>query len=179
VTVDNKNGMEELLNFLRAAGHRHLVHFAANLDSHDGRERLRAFENFIHKHPEMKGEVMTGEPKREGGRNLLESYLFQHVGRLPDSFVCFNDAMAMGVLHRLNEKGIALRNPHQITGCDDDIYSQYVGLTTLRMPMVRIGQEAANLVYSRLAKKDGVRPAHPQHVVLDLQLMSRGLRQLP
>jgi DNA-binding LacI/PurR family transcriptional regulator len=58
-----------------------------------------------------------------------------------------------------------------VTGCDDEDSASAVGLTTLHMNMVNVGQEAARLIYRALNNREARQPA--EHVVIDMQVKVR------
>ena len=75
-----------------------------------------------------------------------------------DAIVASNDGMAIGVLHALEEAGIAVAEQVAVTGFDD---AEEAGLTTpqlttVRQPFAKIGQQAARNVVEWM--QTGTRP---------------------
>jgi LacI family transcriptional regulator len=69
---------------------------------------------------------------------------------LPDCVFAVTDVMAVGALARLRAGGIAVPGGAAVAGFDDisTLRDVYPPLTTVRLPLQRMGQMAANLVLS-------------------------------
>jgi LacI family transcriptional regulator len=82
--------------------------------------------------------------KRRTVQHLEESKV------MPDAFLCFNDMIAAGVMTALRERGLSVPQEVAVTGFDDVPMSEYMGLTTIRVPGFEIGEEAMRLLFMRL-----------------------------
>lgn len=67
-------------------------------------------------------------------------------GRIPRVLVCGNDAIAMGVMNRLQQIGLSIPKDVAVIGFDDDPESKYLSpaLTTVRQPLEDMGAAAAS-----------------------------------
>ncbi|MEO6846106.1 MAG: LacI family DNA-binding transcriptional regulator [Chthoniobacterales bacterium] len=101
---------------------------------------------------------MEGRPNQLFSQNDLTEHhydfgkaLFQS-GALPDAMMCTNDAAAFGVFNAAHEMGIRIPLDLALTGADDDEYGKYpmFCLTSLRMDMFNISEEAVNTLVNRL-----------------------------
>jgi LacI family transcriptional regulator len=89
-----------------------------------------------------------------------------------DAVVCANDELALAVLHHLTGAGVRVPDDLAITGWDDVMAARYVrpGLTTVRQPVRKIGELAAERLHARVT---GAGPAL-EPVVLPTELVLRG-----
>ena len=78
-------------------------------------------------------------------------------GPLPDCVFAVNDVMAMGALARLRAGGLQVPADIALAGFDDigTLRDVYPPLTTVRLPLKRMGEMAASLV---LAEADASQP---------------------
>ena len=80
-------------------------------------------------------------------------------GERPDAVLALSDVCATGVLAELRERGIDVPGEIAVAGFDDIPLAADLapGLTTARMPLLRMGAEAVGLALSR--QEDG--PSEP------------------
>ncbi|MHA6629415.1 LacI family DNA-binding transcriptional regulator [Pseudonocardia sichuanensis] len=117
----------------------------------------------------------------EGGFDYDQSYaavraLLSGPDR-PTALFCQNDVMAHAALNAAVAEGVDVPGALSVVGCDDVPVSGWerMALTTVRQPLVRIAQVAAELLLDRLA--DAGRP--PRHEVLPVELVTRGTTAPP
>jgi len=69
--------------------------------------------------------------------------------------MCFNDTIAIGLVHACHQQGISVPENLSITGFDNITFSAFTcpPLTTLDQPKYSIGNEAAHLLLDLLGKK--------------------------
>ncbi|MFH0881004.1 MAG: substrate-binding domain-containing protein, partial [Lentisphaerota bacterium] len=170
VTMNNRSGFRSLMDHLRAKGRRDFLHVGGPADVFDAQERKLVFKEYVDEHAaDIKGRMMETLQTMQGGREVIQRHLQGQVQ--PDAIIAVNDLAAMGALQALQEQGIRVPEDVAVTGCDDDTASGIIGLTTLRMPMVELGCQAARLLFDRINKTADIEQAH--HVALDFTLMSR------
>jgi LacI family transcriptional regulator len=149
VTVNNERAIERAMTHLQELGCRRVIHLAGPSGVFDARERRRAFENFCRMNRVIQGHVVHGEETRHEAVSALMEFLDKSRGK-PDAIVTYNDDMAVGVVRALREKRIRVPEDVCVTGCDDEQPAELLGLTTLHMPMVELGEEAARLLFGRI-----------------------------
>jgi len=88
---------------------------------------------------------------------------------LPDTFVCANDELALGLLAELRDAGVDVPGRVRVSGWDDVMAARYAGLTTVRQPMRELGATAARLLDELIS---GTR-THPRHELLSTELVVR------
>lgn len=86
--------------------------------------------------------------------------------------VAANDAVAIGVLKRAREAGIAVPSELSVIGFDDISWAELVfpALSTVRQPLAKLGESAVSLLQRRLDAPNG----DPQAVVLGVEFVERG-----
>lgn len=90
----------------------------------------------------------------------------------PAAIFVTTDRKAMVVVHRLLERGVRIPEDIAIVGYDDIPYAActQVPLTTVAIPMRRMGELAAEILFDRL---DGVGSSEPRQVLLLPELVIR------
>jgi LacI family transcriptional regulator len=90
----------------------------------------------------------------------------------PSALFVTTDRQAMGVIHRLLEGGLPIPGDIAVVGYDDIPYAActQVPLTTVAIPMRRMGQLSAEILFDRL---DGVRPSEPRQELVPPELVIR------
>ena len=99
--------------------------------------------------------------------------LIEHPGQ-PTAVFITADHQAVGVLHRLRERGVSVPSDMAVVGHDDIRYAEFmeVPLTTVALPKYEIGQRAARILLERIENKD-TPPDMLQQVLLKPKLIVR------
>ena len=87
--------------------------------------------------------------------------------------LCFNDLLAYGLVQEFAQAGVEVPERISVIGFDDIPNSQYItprGLTTLRQPIVKIGQRALEMTVDLINQR--IQPG--AHVRIPLELVIRG-----
>lgn len=170
VTVDNEGAVEKAMDHLAEQGCRRIVHLAGVQSSYDARERRRGFENCCRRQPGIEGRVVLGGLTSPRAVGELMPHFKSARGR-PDAVFAFNDDMAIATVKALRSEGLRVPDDVAVVGCDDEHAAEIMGLTTLHMPMVELGEEAAGLLFDRIEGKS-LRVVARQSV-LDMPLIVR------
>lgn len=95
-------------------------------------------------------ELMLAQPRYLDAYAATDSI----IERLPDAIICINDIMTMGIIKRLNEKGVAIPDDVSVMGFDDVMFSKLTSpsLTTVRQPIKEICEKTVELLESMLAE---------------------------
>jgi len=98
----------------------------------------------------------------------------------PTALVCYNDMMAIGILHALHARGMQVPEQVSKTGFDNITFSAYTSppLTTFDLPKRTIGEQAARLVLGLLDPEDDRAP-HPKIQTLQGSLLVRATTGRP
>jgi DNA-binding LacI/PurR family transcriptional regulator len=88
----------------------------------------------------------------------------------PTAVFAASDTQAIGVLEAARALGIDVPGELSVIGFDDVEVAAYVGLTTVRQPLLESGRRGATLLLELLARR---RPAEPLRELLPLELVVR------
>jgi DNA-binding LacI/PurR family transcriptional regulator len=135
------------------------------------RDRLvgaaRALEGIDMDKPAILSEpAMTTTAGQAAARRLLD------LKRAPSAVFCANDMMAIGLLNELLRVGVKVPGELAVVGYDDIelAATAAVPLTTVRQPLLELGQTAAELL---LAETEGAEGHTHQQIVLTPELVIR------
>jgi LacI family transcriptional regulator len=150
IMPENAAGAEALARALVALGHRSFAVLAGPRSLLTAHDRLRGFAAglaswSVDLDPRR---VVHGEFTRDGGYEAMSGLLA--AGVRTDCVFAVNDVMAVGALARLRAEGIRAPDDIAVAGFDDilTLRDVYPPLTTVRLPLKRMGEMAANLVFS-------------------------------
>ncbi|MEZ5092039.1 LacI family DNA-binding transcriptional regulator [Nocardioides sp.] len=165
VSIDDERAARIGLQHLLDLGHRRIAYVGGSatepLDFSTPRARLRGYRSTL---------TTAGIPLRAEyetyGHFTIEGG-FEAGGELlsledpPTAIFCASDEMAIGVLSAARERGVSVPGQLSVMGIDDHLLARYIGLSTVRQPVVEQGQIAArNLLevirQRRLAPSDRV-----------------------
>ena len=151
-------------------GHKHIGIIAGELSKTTAKTR---YEGFVHAMQEAgliinPNWVMEGFFEPEDGYECMNKILRQDT--LPTAVFCCNDVMALGAISAITEKGLRVPDDISIIGYDNIHSSRFYAppLTTIHQSKSRLGAQAVNLLFERIANKDNERETieiHPELVV--------------
>ena len=154
ILPENAAGAEALARALVALGHRHFAVLAGPRGLLTARDRLNGFRAglldwSVQLDP---ARVIHGAFTRDGGYEAMSAILAAGEP-LPDCVFAVTDVMAVGALARLRASGIEVPAGIAVAGFDDilTLRDVYPPLTTVRLPLRRMGEMAAELVLSDAA----------------------------
>ena len=111
--------------------------------------------------------VVEEEFTRAGGRRAAERILDEH----PDvtAILALNDDMAIGALSTLRARGLSVPEQMSVAGFDDVAVAQDLApsLTTVRLPMAEMGEQALLLALKEPSARPRRRHAGSELVVRD------------
>lgn len=154
IIVDNITGSRQLLEHLITVHHcRHIAFMAGLMDHPDAVMRYDTYRQVLQENnlpfvPEM---MVIGNFSRPSGRRAMQQLLDTFPGKL-DAVFAANDEMALGAMDLLAEHGIDVPDQIKVIGFDDIQESAFAHspLTTVRQPLVEMGQVAVEMVYALL-----------------------------
>ncbi len=171
VLGDDSSGVEQVIAHLVGLGHRRIAHVAAPQTTSTGFRRARAFRESaadaglpIADTPTVVGDYLSIEAGAAATREILERY--------PDVTAIFaaNDLMAVGALRALRAAGLSCPQDVSVVGFNDMALAADLapGLTTIRVPLLDVGRQAAQMLLAELAE-----PSTPRQVLMPVQLVPR------
>jgi len=152
VLPENAAGAEALARAMVALGHRRFAVLAGPRGLLTARDRLDGFRAGLAAWDVSLDRVVYGAFTRDGGYEAMSAVLAV-AGPLPDCVFAVNDVMAMGALARLRAGGLQVPADIALAGFDDidTLRDVYPPLTTVRLPLKRMGEMAASLVLAEAA----------------------------
>jgi LacI family transcriptional regulator len=154
VLPENAAGAEALARAMVALGHRRFAVLAGPRGLLTARDRLDGFRAGLAawSAPLDLVRVIHGPFTRDGGYEAMSAVLAA-AGPRPDCVFAVTDVMAMGALARLRAGGLQVPADIALAGFDDigTLRDVYPPLTTVRLPLKRMGEMAASLVLAEAA----------------------------
>lgn len=173
VTVQNEGGVRELMQHLFDLGHQRIAFIKGMTSSTSAKQRYDAYRSSMKKmgFPVDRNFVIQGDYTMESGVEAANKLLELPVR--PTAIVAANDAMAIGVLGVLRDRGVSVPNDISVAGFDDIFMARHplIALTTVEQPKYETGATAARLLLERI--EDGPETA-VRRVTLDATLKIRG-----
>jgi LacI family transcriptional regulator len=149
ILPENRAGAESLAKALAAQGHRSFAVLAGPRGLLTARDRLDGFRDglaawSVRLDP---ARVIHCPFSRDGGYEGMSAILAAGAP-LPDCVFAVTDVMAVGALARLRAAGFAVPEQLAVAGFDDisTLRDVFPPLTTVRLPLKRMGEIAASLV---------------------------------
>jgi LacI family transcriptional regulator, galactose operon repressor len=172
VTFDNIGGIRQAVAHLEALGHRHLAWLAGPRTSWSNRERTRAMRAVASSSALKLTTVGHFPPSFEGGVAAAD----QVIASGATAVIAFNDLMALGVVSRVNTRGLRVPEDLSVVGIDDIPMSgmSNPGLTTVSLPKEQAGRAAVSLLLSLIEQPKAQSPQTPSRRELPSQLLVRG-----
>ena len=169
--LDNQQGAREATAHLIAQGHRRIAFFGGHRDSSSCRQRRAGYRDAMQAAglavaPQWEVECA---PTRLDAARCAEA-LFA-ADPAPTAAVCYNDAVALGLMHGLAQHGLAPGRDFALTGFDDIAEAALAApsLTTLAAAPRARGRQAAQMLLERLRDPG----AQARRIVVPVQLVIR------
>ena len=151
VQIDNHAAAIEAMDHLYRLGHRHIGLVTGPALSYVSDQRLRgARERAKKERAERNLVVMNGDFSVDSGVVAGERLLGRK--QPPTAIFCFNDEMAMGVIHTARRRKLRIPDDLSVVGVDDIRYARYTDppLTTVAQPMRQMGEIAVRVLLDLL-----------------------------
>lgn len=168
VHIDNAKAAFEAVDHLCQLGHRRIGVVTGPMASPLSRDRLKGTMARANRDRSVSVEVAAGDFSIESGIAAGEQLLA--AAKPPTGIFCFNDEMAIGVLHTARQRGLQVPGDVSVVGFDDIRFAQYVDppLTTVRQPMRELGEATVRLLLNILRGnvKEAVSVTLPHALIL-------------
>lgn len=142
VGVDNAEGMELAVKYLKSLSHERIGYLSGTLNSYVYRQRYEAFFRA------MQENGLTADFELMGHADHTSECLSQHLPRLLEqgctAIVCSHDTLAHSVMVHCAERGLRIPEDLSILGYDDIPLCRYTTppLTTIRQDRTSLGKGA-------------------------------------
>jgi LacI family transcriptional regulator len=152
ILPENAAGAQALARAMVALGHRRFAVLAGPRGLLTARDRLDGFRKGLQAWALEPVSVVHGPFSRDGGYEAMSALLAAAgpANPLPDCVFAVTDVMAVGALARLRAGSLQVPADLALAGFDDIVTLRdiYPPLTTVRLPLKRMGEMAAGLVLS-------------------------------
>jgi LacI family transcriptional regulator len=177
VGADDRHAVELAVNHLVGLGHRRIAYVGANDATSNGRLRLSSFSDSLKRHgiAAEAGFIVAGSGNRLTGLEAVPKLM--QLATPPTAIVCFNDAVAFGVMHGLQKARLEPGRDISVIGCDDvsDASIWVPPLTTIHNQHIEMGRLAAEMLMRRISD-----PGQPtRRIILEPRLVVRETTQAP
>jgi len=155
VITENEQGGYEAAEYLVNHGHKKIGYISGPVDgiSTAPAERFKGFKSALEKHQlfdESLYEISEGWDKESGAQAFVR--LIKRRKDITALFVT-NDQLAFGIYDYAKKNGIRIPEDISVIGFDDEIASEYLGLTTFRQSTIEIADLAAQMMLDQIEGK--------------------------
>ena len=165
ITLDNAAGARAVAEHLLALGRKRIVQIAGPLGNADAQERAEAFAAALREDGSVMLETVHGDFTEESGEAATAALLA--AGHSFDALFAANDNMALGALQALRKASIRIPEQVAVAGFDDIPLARHVGLTTVRVHIADLGQQALGaLIDSIEGRGEAAGVVHPVELVV-------------
>jgi LacI family transcriptional regulator len=172
IQVDNQKGGQDATRHLIQLGHQKIACIRPASAKTPSYHRVDGYvQAMLESGLEISTELMPqGNNRIEGGHaaalRLLDS------GQPFSAIFSTNDAMAIGAMRALRERGLRVPEDVSVIGFDDILLASYVvpALTTITQPKVEAGKRAVEFLIERI---ESCGDCQPHHLVLETNFVAR------
>jgi len=175
IESDEERGAYELIKHSLNLGHRRIMHVTGPHSDVGVRRRIRGYKRALADagvafDPAL---VLPGQYNAESGREVLRAWFATRKKHaLPHLIFCGSDAIALGCMEVLTERGLRVPEDVSVAGFDDTLAARMTvpPLTTVRQPLREMGRMAVEELLARIENwetKPAAKPViFPTQVVL-------------
>jgi DNA-binding LacI/PurR family transcriptional regulator len=174
VVLDHVQAATLALNHLATLGHQRIAFMRGNPLSSDSTDRWRAICEVAQRidvtiDPELTVQIDMDDPTPQLGYPFAKQLLER---KKPfTALFAYNDISAIGAIRALQEQGFRVPQDVSVMGFDDIPGAAFntPTLTTVRQPLARMGQVAAQTLLERIAGRDD----YPPEIAIEPELVVR------
>jgi DNA-binding LacI/PurR family transcriptional regulator len=175
IVLDHKHAARLALEHLKNLGHERIAFIRGQTFSSDSAERWNAIQEVaqdlgILVRPELTVRIESDDSTPAVGYPVGKALLAR---REPfTALFAYNDISALGAMSALKERGLRIPEDISVVGFDDIPGALLASppLTTVRQPLVRMGEIAARTLVNRIAEREAYVPEiaiEPEFVIRD------------
>ena len=171
VTVDDRDGAQQLVEYLIEQGHRKIAHIAGTQEVEIGRERRAGFEQALQKHglPIRADWVIEGGFDEWHGHDAFVQILKS--GDFPDAVFAATFPVGLGIRAAMREHAPELLETIPVVTFGEGDMNEFYRYPHIcaRQPTYDMGIRAVELLLEEIAHKE---PHPSRHIVLKTQLVT-------
>jgi DNA-binding LacI/PurR family transcriptional regulator len=174
IVLDHTQAATLALDHLVAQGHKRIAFMKGNPLSADSKDRWTAICEVARKlgvkiDPDLTVQIDIDDPTPQLGYPFAKQLLAR---KKPfTALFAYNDISAIGAIRALQEKGLRVPQDVSVMGFDDIPGAAFnaPSLTTVRQPLARMGQVAAQTLLERIEGRDD----YPSEIAIEPELVVR------
>ncbi len=146
--IDYASGIEQIVKYLYAQGHRKIAFVAGRPKLKSNEARLEAYERCMLALGLKPGPILHGDLRFKGG--LAAGQAIAQMSPRPTAVMAVNDLTAVGVLKGLTSAGLRVPQDISLTGFDRILLAEYSipSITTVDIHRDLLGQMAADALHA-------------------------------
>lgn len=174
IAIDVAEGIYKSTNHMVNIGRKKIAYIGGPEASHISIDKLSGYKRALE---ESGFEIDCSIIYQGENYNLSTGYeaarIFTRQDNIPDSIVTANDALALGCMKYLMQKGIKIPDNIAVIGFDNvSLSSMYEpSLSTVSIPIKKMGEEAIKMLHSEISNPSEFE--HKKQIILDTQLVIR------
>jgi len=176
VSIDNVKASYDMTRYLIGLGHEEIAYVRGPENLHTTDLREQGFRQaMVEAGLSIRAEfVVGGSFTFESGQEAMQALL--DLPKRPTAVFAANDLMAIGCVFTALQRGLRIPQDLSVVGMDNIESTQYLTpqLTTMEVPMVEMGRQAASCLFSMIEKEP-----FPAVTVLPHSLVIRGTAAPP
>jgi DNA-binding LacI/PurR family transcriptional regulator len=178
IDVDGGEGIRQAVEHILQQGHRRIAALCWPELSRVGNNRAAGYFSVMQAAgiTPLDSWVKRGEGCFDFGYSAALELLDLPEDQRPTALITMNDLMAVGAMQAVQSRGLRVGPDFAIAGFDDAPMVQYLapGLTTVRQPIVEVGQRIIPLLLNQLNAEE---VPEPTTIMIAPQLVVRGSTQ--
>jgi len=150
VNIDQVLGVEMAMNYLLDLGHKKIAHISGPQGWYASDQRIVGWKNALEKRNQKAKVLEPGDWSPKSGYLATMRILDNKLG--VTAILCANDAMALGAIKALTERGLSIPRDMSVVGFDDVPEASYFhpALTTVVQSFDDIGHSSLELLVSQI-----------------------------
>ncbi|MCX6366998.1 MAG: LacI family DNA-binding transcriptional regulator [Armatimonadetes bacterium] len=174
VDMDNVHAGELATTKLIEAGHQRIAYLGGDSELRSSHERRQGYCNALsRKNLSMATSfIVCGHYSEASGYREASLLLNLPKNQRPTAFFCGDDAIAIGAIHAIHERGALVPQDFSVVGINDDQIAalSHPPLTTIRQPLWAEGEHAIRILLEQIQSEKH----SPQQVLLPGEWVERG-----
>ena len=153
IFIDEYNGMKKATEYLISKGFNRIAFINGPKNHVDAINRINGFiDTLIDSRIPVYNEFIINSDFTISGGKQTVSRILKNTRNIPDAILCSNDYLAVGAIHAINDLGFRVPEDISVFGYGDHDVSRCVipELTTMHTPILEIGRNAANKLFSQI-----------------------------
>jgi DNA-binding LacI/PurR family transcriptional regulator len=161
IEVNHAQGIHLAVSHLCGLSHERIAfidRFQDPISRQTGNDRMLGYKKALAEAglPSMESYARLADYSEDGGNQMARELLA--LPDAPTAIACASDIQAIGAMRAVRERGLSVGDDIAVTGYHDVELARYVGLTTVKLAALEMGQAAAEVA---IAMVEGLEPQVP------------------